>query len=98
MTAGEPRSSAVSVITIFFDGERFLEEAVESVREQTFRDWELLLVDDGSSDRSPKIARAAAAGDPRIRCLTAPDGPEPRDERGAQPRACSRTCPARGVP
>jgi len=74
VTAGEPRSPAVSVITIFFDGERFLEEALESVREQTFRDWELLLVDDGSSDRSPKIARAAAAGDPRIRCLTAPDG------------------------
>jgi glycosyltransferase involved in cell wall biosynthesis len=52
----------VSVIVIFFNEERFLKEAVESVFRQTCQDWELLLVDDGSSDRSADVARSCAAG------------------------------------
>jgi glycosyltransferase involved in cell wall biosynthesis len=60
----------ISVITIFLDEERFLTEAIESVRAQTFADWELILVDDGSRDGSAAIARACADSDPaRIRCL-----------------------------
>ena len=51
---------AVSVITIFFNAEKFFEEAIESVFAQTYNNWELLLVDDGSSDRSTKIARKYA--------------------------------------
>ncbi len=53
----------VSVVIIFKDEERFLAEAIDSVRAQTFADWELLLVDDGSTDGSSEIARMAAAGD-----------------------------------
>lgn len=48
--------SAVSVVTIFWNAERFLEEAIESVVAQTYRTWELLLVDDGSTDMSSEIA------------------------------------------
>jgi glycosyltransferase involved in cell wall biosynthesis len=60
----------VSVIVIFKDAEHFLEEAIESVRAQTFRDWELLLVDDGSSDSSTAIARRQVEGDAtRVRYL-----------------------------
>jgi glycosyltransferase involved in cell wall biosynthesis len=60
----------VSVITIFLDAERFLAEAVESVRAQTYADWELLLVDDGSRDGSTAMARRFAAAAPgRIRYL-----------------------------
>ena len=51
----------VSVITIFLDGDRFIEEAIESVLAQTYANWELLLVDDGSSDRSTAIAKDFAA-------------------------------------
>ena len=47
----------VSAVIIFLNEERFIEEAIESVFAQTFREWELLLVDDGSSDRSGRIAR-----------------------------------------
>lgn len=47
----------VSVITIFLNEERFLSEAVESVLAQTYDRWELLLVDDGSSDASPSVAQ-----------------------------------------
>ena len=50
----------VSVIIIFLNEERFLREAIESVFAQTDRDWELLLVDDGSSDRSTDIVRQYA--------------------------------------
>lgn len=63
----------VSVITIFLDEERFLGEAIESIRAQTFGDWELILVDDGSRDRSADIARSYADADPaRIRYLEHP--------------------------
>ncbi len=50
----------VSVITIFFNAEAFLSEAIDSVLAQTFLDWELLLVDDGSTDRSTTIAQEYA--------------------------------------
>lgn len=54
----------VSVVVSFLNGERFLEEAIESVFAQTFKSWELLLVDDGSSDSSLAIARRYATADP----------------------------------
>jgi glycosyltransferase involved in cell wall biosynthesis len=63
----------VSVITIFLDEERFLAEAVESVLAQTYEAWELLLVDDGSTDGSPAIARRYADAHPgRIHYLEHP--------------------------
>ena len=67
------RAPAVSVVVIFLDEERFLGEAVESVLGQTFDDWELLLVDDGSTDASTETARRYAehsAG--RVRYLDHP--------------------------
>lgn len=54
-------SPRVSIVCIFFNGERYLDEAIESVLRQDFQDFELLLVDDGSSDASTGIARDRAA-------------------------------------
>ena len=62
----------VSVVLIFLNEQRFLEEAVQSVRDQTLTDWELILVDDGSTDRSTQIARELAAQDDRIRYIDHP--------------------------
>ena len=60
----------VSVVLIFLDAAPFLEEAIRSVRTQSVADWELLLVDDGSSDGSTELARWHAADDGfRIRYL-----------------------------
>src|SRR5437773_1814225 len=53
----------VSVIIIFWNADRFLKEAIESVFAQTYRAWELLLVDDGSNDGSTAIARSYAERD-----------------------------------
>ena len=57
------REPAVSVIVCFLNEQRFLAEAVASVVAQTFTDWELLLVDDGSSDASSAIARQLSTAD-----------------------------------
>ncbi|MEZ5308787.1 MAG: glycosyltransferase family 2 protein [Pyrinomonadaceae bacterium] len=48
----------VSVIIPFYNREEFLSEAIESVLAQTIDSWELILVDDGSSDRGPAIAES----------------------------------------
>jgi glycosyltransferase involved in cell wall biosynthesis len=50
----------VSVIVIFLNEEQFLEEAIASVFAQSYARWELLLVDDGSTDGSTAIARQYA--------------------------------------
>ncbi len=47
----------VSIITPFLNTEKFFEECIESVLKQTYKNWELLLVDDGSSDNSTAIAK-----------------------------------------
>jgi glycosyltransferase involved in cell wall biosynthesis len=60
----------ISIVIIFLDAERFLEEAIESVFAQTCRDWELLLVDDGSTDGGTAIAQRYASSWPdRVRYL-----------------------------
>src|SRR5215218_5812117 len=65
--------SLVSVIIIFLDAERFIEEAIESVFAQTYDDWELLLVDDGSTDGDTRIALEYAEQNPgRVRYLQHP--------------------------
>ena len=46
----------VSAIVIFLNEEKFLQEAIESVFGQTYDNWELLLVDDGSTDASTEVA------------------------------------------
>jgi glycosyltransferase involved in cell wall biosynthesis len=69
-TAGCAQAPTVSIITMFLNEERFLPSAVASVFAQTFSDWELLLVNDGSTDTSPALARSYADGAPdRIRYI-----------------------------
>ncbi|MHC4476815.1 MAG: glycosyltransferase family 2 protein [Planctomycetota bacterium] len=64
----------VSVIVIFLNAERFLREALESVFAQTYKNWELLLIDDGSIDAGTQIARTLAAQNPgRVKYLKHPD-------------------------
>lgn len=54
-------TALVSIVVPFLNVERFLEETIQSVLAQTHGSWELLLVDDGSSDGGSEIARQYAA-------------------------------------
>lgn len=55
-----PSAPAVSVCIPSYYGERYLPEALHSVAEQTWRDWELILVEDGSRDGTEAMVRAFA--------------------------------------
>ena len=57
----------ISIIVPVYQAEKYLEKCIESVKRQTFQDWELLLIDDGCTDRSPRICDQYAAKDDRIR-------------------------------
>ena len=59
----------LSIIVPVYNAERFLDRAVASVRAQTVSDWELILVDDGSTDGSPALLERYAGEDGRIRAF-----------------------------
>ena len=58
----------VTVVLTTFNQAKWLKESIDSVVAQTFRDWELLIVDNGSVDETPLVV-AAYAGDARIRSI-----------------------------
>ena len=66
----EPR---VSVLMPAWNAERFLDEAVASVLEQTLRNFELIAIDDGSSDGSKRRLEEWASRDSRVVVLSRPD-------------------------
>ncbi|MCY3867891.1 MAG: glycosyltransferase family 2 protein [Chloroflexi bacterium] len=59
----------VSVVIPVYNVEKYVAEAIESILGQTFSDFEFIIVDDGSADRSGEIIRSYAACDDRIRCV-----------------------------
>lgn len=61
--------SLVSIITPSYNSEKFIKETIESVLNQTYMNWELLIVDDCSTDESPKIIKEYSKIDSRIKYL-----------------------------
>ena len=68
------RSPRVGVVVAAYDAERWLEAALGSVAAQSFEDWVCVVVDDGSSDGTYSVAKAAAANDERFRAIQRPNG------------------------
>ena len=60
---------AVSVLTTTYNRESYVASAIESVLAQTYRDFELVIVDDCSTDRTVEIARAYERADARVRVV-----------------------------
>ena len=58
---------SISVIVPVYQAEKFLHRCLDSVARQTFSDWELILVDDGSTDGSAALCDHFAAKDNRVR-------------------------------
>ncbi len=59
----------ISIIVPVYNTAQYLRECIDSVIHQTFTDWELVIVDDGSTDRSPTICDEYAAADARIKVI-----------------------------
>lgn len=63
----ETKIPKVSVIMPVYNGEKYLREAIDSILNQTFTDWELICINDGSTDNSVEIIRSYT--EPRIRLI-----------------------------
>lgn len=65
------RAPAVSIITPVYNVEKWIEETLDCVRAQTFSDWEMLLVEDGSTDRTVQVIQKylERTGEGRIRLI-----------------------------
>lgn len=60
----------VTVLMSVYNGEEHLEKAVDSILEQSYTDFEFVIIDDGSADNSPKILRRYAEADQRVRLIS----------------------------
>ena len=63
-----------SIILPIYNVEKYLKECVDSIQAQTFKDFEIILVDDGSKDSSPAICDELASQDERIKVIHKPNG------------------------
>ena len=61
---------ALSVLIPVYNAQKYLQQCLTSVRNQTFTDFEIIGIDDGSSDNSLKILQTCAAQEPRLRVLS----------------------------
>ena len=82
----------ISIITTVYKTGHYLPLTVQSILAQTFTDFELLLVDDGSPDNSGEVADALAKTDARIRVFHKENGPRPQHRAGQRPRRLHRIC------
>lgn len=81
---------SISVIMPAYRVENYIERAVESLLHQTFRDFELIIVDDGSPDGTGRAADALAARDSRIRVIHQPNAGAPTARNRAMETAQGR--------
>ena len=77
------REGLISIIVPVYNVVQYLETCVRSVQHQTYASWELLLVDDASTDGSGELCDELAAGDSRIRVIHGSHyGPGPARNKG----------------
>lgn len=60
------KNPEISIIMPVYNSEKYLGKCIDSVLSQSFSNFELLLIDDGSTDRSPKVCEEYAKKDSRI--------------------------------
>lgn len=64
----------VSIVMPMYNAARYVEEAIQSVQAQDYDKWELLVINDGSTDAGPEIVRKMAAADSRIKLINKSNG------------------------
>jgi len=60
------RKGLVSIITPMYNGERFIAQTIDSVLAQSYQDWEMIVIDDGSKDNGSALVAEYANKDPRV--------------------------------
>ncbi len=70
MNTSTGKDPLVSVIMPVYNGGAYIAEAIDSIRKQTYVNWELIVTDDGSTDSTPVIIKQKIAVEPRIRLIT----------------------------
>jgi glycosyltransferase involved in cell wall biosynthesis len=63
----------ITVLLAVYNGQTYLREAIDSILNQTYRDFELLVIDDGSKDQTLPILREYEKRDPRVRLVSRPN-------------------------
>lgn len=64
----------ISVIVPVYNGEKYLRKCIESILSQSFRNFELILVNDGSTDNSENICNEYVTNDNRVKVISKPNG------------------------
>ena len=64
----------VSIIVPAYNAEKYVEECMKGILSQSFRDWEMIVVDDGSTDQTPELVDHFAKDDDRIRVIHQKNG------------------------
>ncbi|AEF84306.1 glycosyltransferase [Treponema primitia ZAS-2] len=59
----------VSIITPIYNGSKYIGETIESVRNQRYTNWEMIIIDDGSTDKSIEVINSVISSDPRFLLL-----------------------------
>lgn len=77
----------ITAIMPVYNVEKYIRKSIESLQAQTFTDWELIAVDDGSPDKSGKICDEYAAKDNRIKVIHKENGGAPSARNAAIPKA-----------
>ena len=73
----------ISIIVPVYNTENYLGECIDSILAQTFTDWELLLINDGSPDNSSSICDLYAARDSRIKVFHKENDPRGSNQYGS---------------
>lgn len=69
MAGKENSNPYISIIMSVYNNERYMPIAVNSIKNQTFDNWELIIIDDGSTDHTPEVADRIAEDDHRVRVI-----------------------------
>ena len=83
-------SATVTIVTPAFNAAKYIAETIDSVQAQTWRDWEWIVVDDGSTDDTPRLLDARATVDDRITVIRQRSYVELRGVRTESPYWLSR--------
>ena len=73
MTAPNTHTLILDIILPVYNTERYLDQCIQSIVDQELKDWHLIIIDDGSTDASPKICDSWANSDKRITVVHKPN-------------------------